>query len=76
MESIGYHNCARNLYRKQGLPRESAEGIDECLDEVPIEVNRDLIRSFILNGQERIRKIIWDDELWSGNEGARTDWLL
>ena len=44
------------------------EMIDECLDEVPIEVNRDFIRSFILNGQERIREIIRMDETPSEDE--------
>ncbi|MDD7302217.1 MAG: hypothetical protein PUG87_09780 [Eubacteriales bacterium] len=32
--------------------------VNECLDEIPIEVDREYIRTFILSGQERVREII------------------
>lgn len=42
--------------------------IDIDMDEIPIEANRDFIRSFILNGQERIREIIIMSEIHSEDE--------
>ena len=45
------------------LPEITAEMINECLNEIPIEVNRDYILAFILNGQEKIREIISMDEI-------------
>ena len=49
---------ALEMYRQMELPVITAEMIDECLDEIPIEVDRDYIRSFILNGQARVNEII------------------
>lgn len=63
-------NCteAHNMYRQMQLPEITEKMIDECMNEIPIEVNRDFIRSFILNGQERIREIISMDEIPSEDE--------
>lgn len=63
-------NCAEahEMYRQMELPKITAETIDECIDEIPIEVNRDFIRTFILNGQERIREIISMDEIPTEDE--------
>ena len=46
------------MYRQMGLPEITAEMIDECMNEIPIEADRDFIRAFILNGQNAIREII------------------
>ena len=53
-------NCteAHEMYRQMGLPEITAEMIDECMNEIPIEADRDFIRAFILNGQNAIREII------------------
>ena len=59
---------AHELYRQMKLPEITAEMIDECMDDIPIEANRDFIRSFILNGQERIREIIIMYEIPSEDE--------
>ena len=63
-------NCpkAHEMYRQMELPEITAEMIDECMDDIPIEANRDFIRSFILNGQERIREIIIMSEIHSEDE--------
>lgn len=57
-------NCeeAHELLRQMEIPTITSEIIDECLDEIPIEVDRDFIREFILNGQSIIREIIDIDE--------------
>ncbi len=49
---------AREMYRQMELPVITAEMIDECMDDIPIEVNRGYIQSFILNGQEKLGEII------------------
>ena len=40
------------------LPEITEDIIDECLDEIPIEVDREYIRTFILCGQDRVRELI------------------
>lgn len=32
--------------------------IDSCMDEIPIEVNRDFIKNFILKGQKIVNDLI------------------
>ena len=49
---------ARELFREMRLPEITEDIIDECLDEIPIEVDREYIRTFILNGQEKVRELI------------------
>ncbi len=60
---------AHKMYRQMELPEITAEMINECMNEIPIEVNRDYILAFILNGQERIREIISMDKIHSEDEG-------
>ncbi|MBQ9133573.1 MAG: hypothetical protein IJX64_03470, partial [Clostridia bacterium] len=55
-------DVAREMYRQMELPEITAEIIDACLDEIPIEVDRAYIRDFILNGQAQVREIIHTDE--------------
>ena len=60
---------ARELYREMRLPEITEDIIDECLDEIPIEVDREYIRTFILCGQDRVRDIIeMDGELSEDEE--------
>ena len=60
---------ARELYREMRMPEITEDIIDECLDEIPIEVDREYIRTFILCGQDRVRDIIeMDGELSEDEE--------
>ena len=52
---------AKELYQNMELPTITKEIIDECLDEIPIEADRDFIRAFILNGQSTVQEAIWED---------------
>ncbi len=63
-------NCteAREMYRQMELPEITTKMIDDCMNEIPIEADRNFIRSFILNGQERINEIISMDEIPSEDE--------
>ena len=60
---------ARELYREMRLPEITEDIIDECLDEIPIEVDWEYIRTFILCGQDRVRELIeMDGELSEDEE--------
>ncbi len=63
-------NCkkAKEMYRQMKLPEITGAIIDECMNEIPIEVNREFIRAFILNGQERVKEIISTDGISSENK--------
>lgn len=64
------HNCeeAHEMYQQLELPKITEEVIKECLDEIPIEIDRDFIRSFVLNGQDVIQEIIHMDDGLSDDE--------
>lgn len=68
-------NCeeAREMYRRMDLPEITADVIDECLNEIPIEVDRDFIRDFIMNGQKVIREIIDTGEGASESEDRESN---
>ena len=53
-------NCkqAAEMYKRMDLPVITAPVIEACMDDIPVEVNRDFVRDFILNGQEKIREIV------------------
>ena len=53
-------NCeeARRMYGQMKLPEITEDMINECLDEIPIKVDDEYIRTFILCGQEKVRLII------------------
>ena len=56
------NETAHEMMRTIDLQYITESMIDECMDEIPIEVDRDYIRNFILNGQSVIREIIEADE--------------
>ena len=51
------------MYRKMGLQEITEQTIAECLDEIPISVDRAFITSFILNGQRIVNDIIFTDTM-------------
>ena len=60
---------AHEMYRQMKLPEISERMINECMDEIPIEVDREYIRTFILCGQDRVRELIeMDGELSEDEE--------
>ena len=46
------------MYGQMKLPEITENMINECLDEIPIKVDDEYIRTFILCGQEKVRLII------------------
>ena len=45
------------------MPVITEKMIDECLAEIPIEVDQDFIKEFILNGQQIVQQLILSEEL-------------
>lgn len=52
---------AKELYRAIKLPMINQMILDECFKEIDIQVDRDVISSFILNGQRIVNDIIYND---------------
>lgn len=57
-EFLQSNATAKDLYQHMTLPVITENMIDECLAEIPIEVDRTFIRDFILNGQKVVQEII------------------
>lgn len=66
-------NCgeAREMYRRMELPEITESIINECLEEIPMEVDQDYIRTFILCGQAKVREVIDRDAGPSENNTTR-----
>lgn len=75
-EFIKNSETAREMYREMDLPEITEQIINECLDEIPIEVDRDFIISFILNGQTEIQKIIYQSEDSSEDDDFTEGFML
>lgn len=75
-EFIKNSETAREMYREMDLPEITEEIINECLDEIPIEVDRDFIVSFILNGQTEIQKIIYQSKDSSEDDDFTEGFML
>ena len=54
---------ARQMYRKMSMTVITEKMIDECLAEIPIEVDQDFIKEFILNGQQIVQQLILSEDL-------------
>ena len=53
---------AKEMYRAIKLPVTNQMILDECFKEIDTQVDRDVISSFILNGQRTVNDIIYNDE--------------
>lgn len=54
---------ARQMLREMKLPEITEELLDDCLDAVPIEADREFIKTFILNGQAVVKELIHSDDM-------------
>ena len=62
-EFLAENETAGQMYRDMELPVITKELIGDCLDEIPVEADREYIQSFILNGQTAVRDIIHSENL-------------
>lgn len=60
-EFIQNNPTAKAMLQDIELPDITEEMIDECFAKIPIEVDRDFVRSFILNGQSIVREIVSEE---------------
>jgi hypothetical protein len=64
------------MYREINLPLITEKIINECLDEISIDIDRDYIRTFILSGQSQILTLINQDYDILENEDDETGLML
>lgn len=60
-EFVRGNSAARAMLQDMELPEITDELIDECFAEIPIEVDRDFVKTFILNGQSVVQEIISEE---------------
>ncbi len=53
--------AAKAMYQAMDLPKITGEMIDECFAQIPIEVDRDFVKAFILNGQAVAQGIVAEE---------------
>lgn len=59
-ELIENNETARQMLERMQMPTVTAEMIDECLGSIPIAVDAEYIRTFILNGQKQMAAMLED----------------
>ena len=62
-EFLKENDTACQMYREMKLPEITEELIDNCLNEIPIDVDKEYIKAFILNGQAVIQDIINSEDI-------------
>ena len=62
-EFLSENSTAQKMYQGIDLPVITEKMIDECLAEIPIEVDQDFIKEFILNGQQIVQQLILSEDL-------------
>lgn len=58
-EFVRGNSAARDMLQNMKLPKITEELIEECFAEIPIEIDRDFVKTFILNGQSIITEIVF-----------------
>ena len=69
-EFLSENADARQMLREMKLPEITEELLDSCLDAVPIEVDREFIKTFILNGQAVVKELIYSDDITEGEDSS------
>lgn len=57
-EFLQENQTAAQMYRDMELPVITEELLDDCMDEIPIEADRDFIKTFLINGQKITEELI------------------
>ena len=57
-EFLNQNPNAREMLQNMEIPEITESMIDECFEEIPIEVDRSFVKAFILNGQTVVNGII------------------
>lgn len=67
-EFIGSCPSAREMYMGMNIPAITETVIDECINEIPFDVDREYIQAFVLNGQSILKSIIDQGECLEDDE--------
>ena len=62
-EFLAENAAARQMLWEMELPEISEELLENCLNAVPIEADRDFIKTFILSGQAVVKELIYSENL-------------
>ena len=62
-EFLAENAVARQMLREMELPEITEELLEDCLNAVPIEADRDYIKTFILNGQAVAKELIYAEDI-------------
>lgn len=62
-EFLAENAVARQMLREMELPEITEELLEDCLNAVPIEADRDYIKTFILNGQAVAKELIYSEDI-------------
>ena len=62
-EFLAKNATARQMIRKMNFPEITMELLEDCLNAVPIEVDRDFIKTFILSGQAIVEELIHSEDI-------------
>ncbi len=57
-EFVNQNPNAKEMLQNMEIPEITESMIDECFEEIPIEVDRSFVKAFILNGQTVVNRII------------------
>ena len=72
---IKENSVAAEMFLKLNLPKITENMIEECLKEIPIKVDEEYIKTFILNGQLQIEKklasLCLDNKIITANERSK-----
>ena len=71
-EFLSENSTAQKMYQGIDLPVITEKMIDECLAEIPIEVDQEFIKVFILNGQQIVQQLILSEDLTENMDEDQT----
>lgn len=58
---IQSNQTAKAMYQDMELPEISEAMINECFEQIPIEVDRDFVKAFVLNGQRVMQEFVSEE---------------
>lgn len=67
-EFLAENAAAVQMLREMELPEITEELLEDCLNAVPIEADRDYIKTFILNGQAVAKELIYSEDISEDEE--------
>ena len=60
---LAENQTAQRMYQRMQMPTITENMIDQCLAEIPIQVDEEFIKAFVLNGQQVVHELILSQNL-------------